>query len=137
MSDRVINAFDLPSSVTQQYHDYCDEHFVGLRQRESMPTPNRAAKREAERVRPGSAPEQPKRGRPNTPQTPAVEREIRELQEALDAQIKQRDGYQRSIDTKTAALKKTVESIEKKAIERKQVLRQMNGVEESMEKKIK
>jgi hypothetical protein len=78
-SERVTETFALPSLVEQQYHEYCDEHFIGLRQRESMPTPNRAVKRASEIINPGSAPDQPKRGHSNTPQTPAIEREIREL----------------------------------------------------------
>lgn len=60
-----------------------------------MPTPNRAAKRtsvNSETIRPGSALDQPKHGRPNTPQTPAVEREIRELERVSD-QLKQPRSY--------------------------------------------
>jgi hypothetical protein len=78
-SERVTETFALPSLVEQQHHEYCDEHFIGLHQRESMPTPNRAVKRASEIICPGSAPDQPKRGRPNTPPTPAIEREIRGL----------------------------------------------------------
>ena len=101
-----------------------------------MPTPNRAAKRASEIKRPGSAPDQPKRGRPNTPQTPAIEKEIREVQRALDDQIKQRNGLTRSIETKTAALQKMVAAAEKKALDRKAQMRELHGVDESINKKI-
>ena len=134
--ERVTETFALPSLVKKQYHEYCDEHFIGLRQRESMPTPNRAAKRASEIIRPGSGPDQPKRGHPNTQQTPAVERETRELEQALENQLKQCYGLIRSIKSKTTSLKKMVATAEKKASDRKEQIRVLNGIEVSINKKI-
>jgi hypothetical protein len=100
-----------------------------------MPTPNKAPKRR-DRARPGSAPDQPKRGRPNTPQTPAIEREIQDLQKALDLQINQWKGLDKSIAVKDAALQKLADDIKKKTEARRQQVCKQKGVEDSIASKI-
>lgn len=65
-----------------------------------------------------------------------MDREIRELNEALDAQLKQCDGLNKSIESKTAAINKTVATIEKKAIETKKQVHHLICVKESIDNKI-
>jgi hypothetical protein len=99
-----------------------------MQQRESMPTPNRAAKRALEVERPGSAPDDQTRGCPNTAETPQITR----LQQELDHQLIKQCGLDRSIAMKKKEVKNLSDPPRKMNAAMNNRLHEMHGLEVSI-----